>query len=367
MSNTIKIEDALYYPEISLRNPNLIKGMALFYDNIYRIVPESLYPDNDHPDLQALIEEGSIGRSLSPKKYVIEASNSFLSNLGTRWRAAALTPDKNDFNIDFTAIHPEKIDYQVQHLFEQIGFEQDDWLHVPTELASNYMLYLAKIMAKKNHLELVTDNWPAWTGTTYFNMDGAIENPVEYDLDYINENPYCLFNLIISEITPLNISDIPAEKIVLFREKRKDEINNLRDHIYAIHKELQQYDADDIKLDKLKKKIEKLEQAKKDYQKSADIIKVKGWTGFATYGLTASMALGNILTLVPSQMMVLFGTSVAVGGVASFGSTKEELKKLKKDSVGSCLFNLEKEFKNVYRKQDINHYAYNCLEEYVND
>jgi hypothetical protein len=69
-------ENALYYPHIALNNPTWIKAMALFYDNIYRIVPDNVIPD-DSEELQPLLEEGSVGRMIDPVKYSKQASEHF--------------------------------------------------------------------------------------------------------------------------------------------------------------------------------------------------------------------------------------------------------------------------------------------------
>lgn len=360
------LENALYYPHIHFQNPDLIKSMAFFYSNIYRIIPDSIYPYNDHIDLQPLLEEGLVGKGLSPNKYIEEASIDFLASI-KNWKASAICSNEDPSNINFTAIHAEKMDYKVKHLFENIGYERNDWLYVPTELASNYMLYLAKIMAKKNNLELLTDEWGAWTGTTYFNSNGKLDNLTEYNLKFLSEHTCGLFYMIVTNIVPIDIANISADKIVKFREKRHDEIKNLKLHIYDLQGELKKVEDNDIQIDLIKKKIKELAKAKKNYQKSADFLNVKGWTGIASYGFAAAIALGNILKLEPYQMLSIFSSAIAIGGIASFGSRREDLNKLNKESVGSCLFQMDKEFRNVYQRSDLNHYAYNCLEEYVND
>ena len=46
-------------------------------------------------------------------------------------------------------------------------------MYVPTEIASNYMLYLATDISKNNNLSLITSDWGAWTGTSYFKIGRA--------------------------------------------------------------------------------------------------------------------------------------------------------------------------------------------------
>ena len=70
------IKNALYYPHIGFQEPNWVKGMALFYESIYRIVPDNIIPE-DHPDLQPLLEDPAIGRMIEPSRYASEASDVF--------------------------------------------------------------------------------------------------------------------------------------------------------------------------------------------------------------------------------------------------------------------------------------------------
>ena len=89
------------------------------------------------------------------------------------------------------------------------------------------MLYLADDISRKNQLSLITGNWDAWTGTNYFNLNGQLDESITPDMkaEYLDE-PFGLFSLILSEITPMNIADIPAEDILQFCLKRADEINS---------------------------------------------------------------------------------------------------------------------------------------------
>ncbi|MCC7035886.1 MAG: hypothetical protein IT560_01115, partial [Alphaproteobacteria bacterium] len=88
--------NALYYPSISLKNPPLIKTMALFYENIYRIKPDGVKLD-DSKDLAALLEEGSVGRTIAPNDYSKEASAKFLAKKDN-WSAAALCLGEEEEN-----------------------------------------------------------------------------------------------------------------------------------------------------------------------------------------------------------------------------------------------------------------------------
>lgn len=153
------LQNALYYPHIGFHDPSWIKAMAMYYDNIYRIVPNNIIPD-DSEELQALLQEGSIGKMVDPADYSKKASDQFLVRLGG-WKAAALDYNKEDEEL-LTRLHTDKTDERVRELFREAGFkENNDWMYVPTAIASNFMLYLANEIASKNRLSLITGDWGA--------------------------------------------------------------------------------------------------------------------------------------------------------------------------------------------------------------
>lgn len=338
------LSHALYYPYIDFKDVNWIKSMSMFYDVIYRIVPDGLIP-SDNEKLQPLLEDENIGKMIDPISYSANASEHFLAEI-KNWDAAALCPSDGD--IDLSRIHEDKTDEKVKNLFKELGYkETEGWSYVPTELASNYMLYLATEISIKNRLCLLTNEWAPWTATTYFNLNGNIDEfmmAYESDSKYI-EDPYALYSLIISEISPINISEIPSEAIIKFREKRKDEISLFRKHIYKLFLELQSVEDPVVRYDRIIECIKKLEQAKNDYKKSADIIKTKGWIGFSFLGFPAPLSLGQLFNIPFASTVALAAAGIAIGGLFNIKNTKEELRKLQKENPASFLVNVHRDFK----------------------
>lgn len=344
--------------------------MAMMYDNIYRIVPSDQIPD-DPSELQPLLEDRSIGRTISPESYSSEASDKFLSDLD-RWHAAALYAS-HDESEQFTRLHTGKIDETVRYLFKEMGYkERSEWLHIPTELASNYMLYLAKEIAAKNNLDLITQDWAPWTATSYFLLDGGVDEFVmayEQDSKYWDA-PFALFSFIISNFVPLNISEIPSEKILKFREERKDEIALFRKAIYDLQDELHMIEEPELKRDIIAMKIDDLRRAQEEYQKSADLINVKAWGGFSFMGIPAPIALGKLFSLPYASTAAIAGTALAIGGIYSIAKGKSELLELRQKNPASLLVDIGRDFKHYTRFRadgDANFHAFNCMEEYVND
>ncbi len=365
------MENALYYPHIALKNPQLIKAMALYYDNIYRIVPSHIEP-NDPEELKPLLEDGRIGKKINPIPYVSETSHNFLEKKD-EWRAAALSHN-DDSEEPIVRLHMEKTDEHVRNLFREAGFEEDhDWMQVPTRFASNYMLYMANEIASRNNLSLITGDWGAWTGTTYFGINGRVDEfitAIGIDDRSSEDESFGLFGLLINNLSPVNISSIPANKIVEFRQRRKDEIEQFRHCVQDLREELLSVEEHDIRVDIIKQKAEDLAKAQKDYQKSADIINARKWFGTSFMGFPAPLSFCQFFSLPAASTVALTATGLALGGIFNIHNAKEEIKNLNKKNPASFLIELNRSFKNYTWLRgggDINFHAYNCMEEYVND
>lgn len=365
------MENALYYPHIALKNPQLIKAMALYYDNIYRIVPSGIVP-NDPIELRPLLEDGCIGRSINPIMYVSETSHQFMQKK-EEWHAAALSHNDDDEKT-IVRLHTEKTDEHVRNLFGEAGFEeQNNWLDLPQNLASNYMLYLANEIASKNNLSLITGDWGAWTGTTYFSLNGRVDEyvrTINKDDDDFDDSCFGLFGLLVNDLSPVNISSIPAKDIVEFRRRRRDEIKQFRHCVKALRDELMSVEDHGIRVDVIKHKAEDLARAQKDYQESADIINVKKWFGTSFMGFPAPLSLSQIFSLPATSTIALAATGLALGSIFNIYNTKEEIKSLNKKNPASFLIELNKSFKNYTWARgggDMNFHAYNSMEEYVDD
>jgi hypothetical protein len=364
--------DALFYPQIGLNNPTLVKSMALLYDNVYRICPNEVIPD-DHPDLAPLLEEGSIGRIVDPSNYAEEASTKFIEKLDI-WDAAALAVDDADQNM--SRLHIEKTDKVVRDLFKEVGFMEDNnWLYVPTEFASNFMLYMASDIAKKNNFCLSTNSMAAWTASNYFATDGLLNDflqPPGFDNEYLDD-PFAIFSLLISKLTPVNISEIPAESILVFRERRRDEINYFRKCVFDLKKIIEDTIDDDVSIDRIENAAKELARAQKIYQDSADVIKAKKWFGSTMMGIPAPIGLCKLMSIPTATTIGIAATGIALGGLYSMASSREEVKKLNKDNPAAFLTVLNRDFKGYCHPTrtrmggDINMAAWNAMEEYIAD
>jgi len=362
-------KNALYYPEIDFADVGMIKAMSLFYDRVYRIVPHDVAP-KDAPELAALIESG-IGTPIDPSAYSPAASTKFLNKLD-RWDASALGDNGTGKKL-LARLHSEKVDDRIRRLFSDLGYsESEDWFDVPAEFVSNYMIFLAKEIATTNKLSLSTRRWEAWTAATYFNLDGAVDEFCFSDFDghSAESHPFALFNLIIGQLTPINIAEIPAEKILEFRSRRKDEIACFRNALFDLSDELSGVQEREIRKDLILDKFSALNRAQEQYQKSADFLRVRGWQGFSTVAFPAATALLAYLNLHPALATSLCGAHLALGAAFHIRNSRQDIARIKRESPASFITDVRRDFRHYTGQRgggDVNFHAYNCMEEYVND
>jgi hypothetical protein len=232
---------------------------------------------------------------------------------------------------------------------------------------------LANDIAKKNQLILITNSWAPWTATSYYNLDGCIDEfiPLYKRNNEDSDDPFALFSFMVGEITPINIREIPGGEILRFRETRKDEISRFRETIYNLYCELQKLEDPVVRADSINSKINDLIKAKEDYQKSADVIRAKGWFGVSFMGVSAPVTLGNFFNIPSASIISLGVASLALGGIFNIKSTKTQLQELQKNSPVSALVSMGNTFKTYNRRQGkeagLNCLAYDCMEEFVND
>lgn len=364
-----KLDNALYYPYIHFQDSTWLKAMALFYSRIYRIVPPNIKPA-DSTDIKVLMETGEIGCTIDPIIYAAEASSIFRGKIESEWDAAALTFHDTEKKA-FDKLHITKTDEVVRKLFEKMGFkEEEEWIDLPKEIASSYMLYLSTVISEKNGLSLLTDGFPSWTATNYFISDGRFPDFISFEDIYKEKNAFSLYSLILQELCPANIEEVPSKKIVLFRKKRKDEIINLRKAINSLYIMLSEIEDITIFKDKIEDELVNIKCAIEDYKRSAEILNVRDWIGINLFALTGTNALLNIFNIQDLARAILLSTGVALGFIYTLSASKEHMRALRNKHPYSCLALMEKDFKDFTRQHgggDVNFHAFNCLEEYIND
>ena len=292
MSNSI-----LYYPTIEFRKEDYqwLWNAALFADKIYRIVPPG-YELKEPRNIRELCSTGEIGIPISPVSYSREASEAFSDFMDKNQRKAAALSIIDEDETEYIRIHSSKMDVRllkdVFYKLKQID-EDENWLYANPDTVNFYMTFLANHIAQKNSLSLWTRNQELWTTSTYFLYDGDLQDDYRPGEIYYEPSKEALISLMLPDIFPQNLLDVPPQEILRFREKRKDERNQFLNAIENLRKELAKADAPEVIQTIINDEKAKVDAAAHEYKKSMDILKVVRFGGVLTTAITiAADALG---------------------------------------------------------------------------
>jgi len=353
---------ALYYPSIEFANPSWLWTASLIWDRIYRIVPRGYIPQ-DADNVKQLCESGEIGAPIEPDNYCELVSDDFIQGLQThRWNAAALHFDMRE---EYARLHRDKVDVRLREIIVAQGKSDSgkEWLSVPKSFEAHYMTFLARYVAERNSLNLVTDVSPAWTATTFFAYDGAVEDCV------IDEFPNLLAALVIRDFVPMNITSITPRDLVKFRERRRDERHRFIQAVRTAAVKFANCHEPSVVRDTYEDVKKDITSSMEEYKSSMDMLKVKSWTGLKTITFPAATAvIAAIMPLDPMQLSVISAAGVAMGAVASMATFQHEQKKLTKEHEYSYLVNVNRNWKNCsVGNGDLNYFLYRQMEEFLND
>jgi hypothetical protein len=230
---------ALYYPHINLTNKNWVKHALLFWDNISRIVPNSVEP-SDNEDIISINYHTGFIKDYHPESYdtsntfnqfseqlrhILESDQFFHNRYFERGRNRRhYFGDYNERRSFYsnmvksngTYIHVMKIDPRMKEYLFEIGIaipgenQWEDWIKIDNEIGLLYMTFLAKSISNNKNLPIVTDVEQSFSA--------AIQFETKLNSDYKNEFEYRLGNLLIETIVPNNINAVPLDKIIDIRE-----------------------------------------------------------------------------------------------------------------------------------------------------
>lgn len=362
------MKNLLYYPTIEFKQSDYASlwSASLLWDKIYRIVPDG-YTPNDPRNIVEICSTGEIGIPISPTRYGVNASSKFNENLSSGyWNAAALQFQSEDVDKykNYIQLHKNKIDVSLLNmniLSGSIYDNNDDWLYVSQELANHYMIYLATEIAESNNLSLCTDNADVWTTSNFFIHDTSIQEGYFPGQDYTEPSESTLSSLFFNNILPSNILDISPDKILKFREKRKDERKQFQIAIENFSNNLSLATDPKILEQIISEERNKVEYALTEYKKSMDILNVVKWGGYIT---TATTIITDALGYTSFENNVIQGitsTGIGIGLVTGL----LERKFSKPYTPYSYLASINSLSEQGFSKY--NYQLYKKMEEFIND
>lgn len=307
----------LYYPTIEFRNSDYkwLWTASLFWDKIYRIVPENFIL-NEPENIKKLCSGGDIGIQISPNPYSKDSSDKFLRNIKNKeWDIATFPFNRLDEEAEFSLISNSKMDMKLKtYLIENsFGKSSEEWTQVSKDMSNAYMSYLANEIASRNDLSLVTHSEMFWKASTYFSHEGSLQGGlICSDANYGCAGQDALLNIIIKDIIPENIMLITPEELLEFRERRSDERKEFILAIENFSDKLSKITDKNIIEDLINDEKKEIERATTEYKNSMDLLNVEKWVGGLSSTATVlaevipeTGILGNILPgLAVAQLLI---------------------------------------------------------------
>lgn len=353
---------ALYYPHINLTNKNWIKHALLLWDNISRIVPNSVEP-SDSEDIILIKNESQFINDYRPEIWdTSQAFHNFSQELRPILESDAFFNDRffrrqrehRDYERDFhnrrsffsemvqssdAYIHVEKLDRQLKEYLIEIGVaipgqrEWENWVKIDSEIGLLYMTYFAKSISKNKSLPIVTDVEQSFSTSLYFES--------HINSDYKNQFEYKLGNLLIETIVPKNINDVPLDRILDIRNKYDGERTAFFNEISNLSNSISDLDNGNALKDALNQHSRIILKETKNLEELYNLNKIETATKFLSISLPTTIA---SLTEYVSDQAKPFVTAggIIFGMVSAANSVKKDKLELKQNPK-SYLLNLKSE------------------------
>lgn len=231
-------QSILYYPTISIDDGPWLRAAALYWDEVCSIVPVPCYEDFS-PELQYMQARGQY-RPIYPQEILYsDCSDAFVETVKRRFeRVLALGGrseercyvHRNKIEIPgiYDVIHYNKIPWNMRDwLYESdvvIPTDNSDWVGMESRLAEIYMKTLAEFIARYDEKDIVigTDRGSS-IHDIYRGSMATVRNRV--------------LALALTQCLPVPAQGTAYEKILDFKEDRKDDL-------YALQLKIQDLEHD---------------------------------------------------------------------------------------------------------------------------
>lgn len=357
---------ALYYPHINLTNKNWVKYALLYYDNISRIVPSTVEPQDSEEIITIKNETGFIDDHSPDHREISETFRQFSRGLERIIETDTFFHDRyfhdmhlhgrrymeyREHRADFyrdlvrtsgTYIHIEKLDSRLKERLFEIGLaipgrhEYEDWIKIDNELGLLYMAFLAKSISNRQIMPIVTDIESSFSSSIYF--EPSIVS------DYQGELEYKLGTLLISNFAPKNINDVPLDKILEIRKKYADERLAFYSSINTLCKKLPEIETQEGMKAALNYHSKIIGKETENLKKAYESHRIETANSFLTVSVPSTIT--SLTGLIPAEYKPLgIGAGILFGLVSAANKVKKERLQLKRNPK-SYLLNLQSELKS---------------------
>jgi hypothetical protein len=348
--------DALYFPHIEIPNSTWVKSALLFWDHIYRIVPKAYVP-NDNAEVKMAAEYGLI-RPINVEEAdvggILESFREFLD--GVPFMPAGLEDAETSF------LHPEKIDAKLYPVLEQYakGGAKGDWLELPSDLVRGYMFFLSNQVAKRRQLERCTDDDASFGVAGYFSEDANFS-----DYLYNRESSGFYSSLMFNDLLPLNLEDVPMEKVIKVARDSRDERAEFRSELMKFTDSLRYCESADHAATVMNDYKDDLLSAKERLKSSQGFLGEYDLASLFTMAIPVGLTAYGFMLGVGGDPFSLhkFAPSLLIGAIAGYNDYKKSVSTAKNPYGAAYLVSLDKDFAGTGRYPAFHRY----MEEFVND
>ena len=222
---------------------------------------------------------------------------------------------------------------------------------MPREISRNYMTYLATTIAKSNKLSLNTDNTNKWVASASLMQNKRPQESIITSKDYINYNRLILAPLLVNDIFPDNLTELPPSKILKFRQNRITERHRFIKAFEHFRSKLSKADDPDVLEQIWNMEQKEIRTAIDDYKRSMDIMGVVRWSGYLTEFLGISIQAVSAIAPHVIQQITPVGLGLGcIGMVINIVKDRITIPKSPYSYLGQVQSILPKDFDHFNRK-----------------
>lgn len=338
------IDSTLIYPNIHFKDSKSVKEALLLYENLYRIVPEDVKPE-DCEEIRKLIQNYDVIKDITPSKYIEDTYEKFKNNLD-RWKKAEgmCFSGKEE---KYEKLHKGKVYDKLRKIIVDDGILEFDgtWFGGDDSFIGSYMTYLALEISRKNSLSLVTYEPAAWTCEEYLNYDGKFATVGE-------EKTHALISIYLADYIPSNINKIAFDDLIKFRDRYREERRKILKEFLKFQNEIESRTDKIVIDDKIKDQMKSLNEKVKNFKEACSFLKADKFMGLKIFTMPVAIQQAEPFIENPVLKGLLIPFGITLGTLWSIYSSHKSIESFKKSNSYSYLVLMEKyKFKEISRLQ----------------
>lgn len=349
-------DSVLYFPHIEIQNKEWLKNALLLWDNVYRIVPTS-YTPRDDDEMKYAVDAGLV-RAVTLENQDVRG---FTREFQTFVQELPFSPAGLEYD-ELAYLHPEKVDAHLYPFLEQyaVGESRKGWIELPKEIVRGYMFFLANQVAKRRGLGRCTDDKYSFAVSAYFSEDANFDEFL-YDRNAVG----FYSSLIINDVLPCNVAQIPIAKIVAAVDRSRDERTEFRRELLRFGEQLHRCESKDHAFTIFTDYKRDLMAAKERLKTAQGFLNKEDVGSIFSMGIPVALTAYGALASGSTEPFTLhtLSSSLLIGAMAAYHDYKRSLSAQENPYGASYLISLEHQFAGTGTYPAFDRY----LEEFIND